>query len=99
MADLRKHEGFTIHRQGLDMDIVALRKVQVMQPLKPVQKPKQELVALPVQPGLFDTHTAEAVSGNGQPMSVVRGTSTTVDEQQEGEEKQHQSEASRRSET
>ena len=28
VADLRRHEGFNIHRQGLDMDMVALRKVK-----------------------------------------------------------------------
>ena len=32
VADLRRHEGFNIHRQGLDMDMVALRKVRVEQP-------------------------------------------------------------------
>jgi len=29
VADLRRCEGFNIHRQGLDMDMVALRKVKV----------------------------------------------------------------------
>ena len=28
VADLRRYEGFNIHRQGLDMDMVALRKVK-----------------------------------------------------------------------
>ena len=29
VADLRRHEGFNIHRQGLDMDMVALRRIRV----------------------------------------------------------------------
>ena len=29
VGDLRKHEGFNIHRQGLDMDMVAVRHVKV----------------------------------------------------------------------
>jgi hypothetical protein len=28
VGDLRKHEGFTIHRQGLDMDMVAIRQAR-----------------------------------------------------------------------
>jgi hypothetical protein len=44
VADLRRYEGFNIHRQGLDMDMVALRKVRV-EPLKPKRmapRPKSE---------------------------------------------------------
>jgi hypothetical protein len=41
MADLRKYEGFNIHRQGLDMDMVALRKVKAEQPPKPAKRPKK----------------------------------------------------------
>jgi hypothetical protein len=39
VADLRKHEGFDVHRQGLDMDMVALRKVRVEKPAKAAKKP------------------------------------------------------------
>jgi hypothetical protein len=44
VADLRRHEGFNIHRQGLDMDMVALRKVK-LEPPKPKRmapQPKSE---------------------------------------------------------
>lgn len=52
VADLRRYEGFDIHRQGLDMDMVARRRVKP-QPTpkerkKPVKKPKQ------TAPSLFD---------------------------------------------
>jgi hypothetical protein len=32
VGDLRKHEGFNIHRQGLDMDMVAFRQVRMETP-------------------------------------------------------------------
>jgi len=38
VADLRRHEGFNIHRQGLDMDMVALRPVKVSPPPSPPEK-------------------------------------------------------------
>jgi hypothetical protein len=45
LADLRRHERFNIHRQGLDMDMVSLRPVKktmsVQSPKKPAKKPKQ----------------------------------------------------------
>jgi hypothetical protein len=34
ISDLRRHDGFDIHRQGLDMDIVAVRHVPVASPRK-----------------------------------------------------------------
>lgn len=40
VADLRKHEGFDIHRQGLDMDMVALRNVKLDPLPKPPKKAK-----------------------------------------------------------
>ena len=98
VADLRKHEGFNIHRQGLDMDVVALRQVQGEPPPKPPKKPTQAKAAKPMQPSLFEPHTAEVVSGHGQSMPVVPVTSTPVDEQQEGVDEQRQIEASLRDE-
>jgi len=94
VADLRKHEGFNIHRQGLDMDVVALHKVKAEPPPKPAKKLKQEKAAKPIQPSLFEKHTAEVVSGNGQSVSVVPVTSTTLDEQQDGVDEQRRIEAS-----
>jgi hypothetical protein len=41
VGDLRKHEGFNIHRQGLDMDMVAVRHVKSQTPPKaPVKQMK-----------------------------------------------------------
>jgi hypothetical protein len=64
VADLRKHEGFNIHRQGLDMDMVALRKVRAAQPEKPAKKPKKvkEKEAASAQPDLFNLQTQEEVA-------------------------------------
>ena len=42
VTDLRKYEGFDIHRQGLDMDMVVVRKVKLEPPPKPVKKPKKQ---------------------------------------------------------
>ena len=38
MADLRRHEGFNIHRQGLDMDMVSIRPVKIVAPAKTTKK-------------------------------------------------------------
>lgn len=69
VADLRKHEGFNIHRQGLDMDMVALRKVRVEQPEKAKKprkaKPKKAATA---QPSLFDRQSDEVAALDGQPL-------------------------------
>lgn len=52
IADLRGYEGFNIHRQGLDMDMVAHRKLRSQPPAMPNMihkaKPKQQ------SKGLFD---------------------------------------------
>lgn len=68
VADVRKHEGFNIHRQGLDMDMVALRKVRAEQPEKPARKPGKAKArkAAAAQPDLFDRQPAEVFSDNGQ---------------------------------
>lgn len=42
IADLRRHEGFNIHRQGLDMDMVALRPIRIIQPNT---RPEQAIAA------------------------------------------------------
>jgi hypothetical protein len=57
IGDLRKHEGFDIHRQGLDMDMVALRKVKVEQATKPRSKQKNSAkreISRAIQPNFFD---------------------------------------------
>ena len=70
VGDLRKHEGFNIHRQGLDMDMVALRKVREEQPPKPAKKPRRK-AAKPIQPGLFDQQVEEVAVVNGQKWTLA----------------------------
>lgn len=76
VADLRRHEGFNIHRQGLDMDMVALRKVKVEPPPKPATKPKKGKTPKPVHGSLFDMEAEEAAPNNGK-AKTAPGASTT----------------------
>jgi hypothetical protein len=73
LADLRRYEGFNIHRQGLDMDMVALRTVKSVPPLKNAKKtnrPKNGKPSNPVQRSLFDAQSEELASADGQPSTV-----------------------------
>jgi hypothetical protein len=83
VGDLRRHEGFNIHRQGLDIDMVALRKVKLAPPLKPTKKPK---TAKADQVSLFDMESEEAVSNDGKPNTVplVPITAQAVEDHQAG---------------
>ena len=92
VADLRKHEGFNIHRQGLDMDMVALRKVPVEQPPKPEEIYAGEACTVGAAEPLRTI--AGVVSNNGQPRAVVPVTRTPVDEQQDDSDEQRRIEES-----
>lgn len=100
VTDLRRHEGFDIHRQGLDMDMVALRKIKIEPPPKPAKKPKKETKARPVQPSLFDKRTENDVSDNGQrdAVPVVPVPTPTAEGHQDGLDEQHRIEESIRNE-
>lgn len=65
-SDLRKHEGFNIHRQGLDMDMVALRKIKLGSLPKPAKKTAKKK-GKAQQPNLFDRQAEGRASGNGKP--------------------------------
>ena len=82
VADLRRYEGFNIHRQGLDMDMVALRKVKVEPPPKPAKKPKKEKPAKTDHGSLFDMQAEESVLNNGKhdPVPVVPPPAPTESE-------------------
>lgn len=54
VADLRRYEGFNIHRQGLDMDMVALRTIRVEQSGKKPAKARKARPKKVTQPSLFD---------------------------------------------
>ncbi len=70
VADLRRHEGFDIHRQGLDMDMVGLYKGTLAPPRKPTKKARKEKTGQTDQGRLFDTEAEEAVSNDGKPNAV-----------------------------
>jgi hypothetical protein len=56
LGDLRGHEGFSVHRQGLDMDMVAIRPVSSSTSLGPGTKVKQsgsKQFTEPDQPSFF----------------------------------------------
>ena len=47
LSDLRRHDGFHLHRQGMDMDMVSVRQVRMATPAKP---PKKRPAKKPKQP-------------------------------------------------
>lgn len=83
VTDLRRYEGFDIHRQGLDMDMVALRKVKLEPPPKPAKKPKKEKTPKPVHGSLFDMEAEDIAPNNGKPKTepIVTAPTTTEGEQ------------------
>lgn len=74
VTDLRRYDGFDIHRQGLDMDMVAVRKFKVEPPSKPTKKPKKEKVTKPATATLFDMEVEDAATNNGKPHSTPDAT-------------------------
>ncbi len=94
VADLRRSEAFNIHRQGLDMDMVALRKVKSEQPIKrQTKKPKS---SEQLQPSLFDKQSEKTDSSLGKP-DVIPFASVTppaVNENQEGDDERRRIEES-----
>lgn len=79
VADLRRYEGFDIHRQGLDMDMVARRRVKP-QPTpkerrKPAKKPKQTAPTLFEEPQPLKVSTQSVLQGKPveslQPTTIV----------------------------
>lgn len=64
VADLRRHEGFNMHRQGLDMDMVSVRQVKVEPPPKPPveeKKPKKQKTHEEEQPTLFEKPASDVL--------------------------------------
>jgi hypothetical protein len=86
IADIRKCEGFNIHRQGLDMDMVALRKVKLEPPPKPTKKANKKKTTRADHATLFDLESEEVVSNNGKPVAipVVPTTAHAADTHQGG---------------
>jgi hypothetical protein len=73
VTDLRRYDGFDIHRQGLDMDMVAVRKLKLEPPPKPAKTPKKK-VAKPTTATLFDMEGEAAATNNGKPRSASDAT-------------------------
>lgn len=69
IPELRRHEGFNIHRQGLDMEMVALRRVKVDP--RPSKKATREEKTKEDGPSLFDMHPDHVVSDNSNPDTVT----------------------------
>jgi hypothetical protein len=90
VGDLRNHEGFNIHRQGLDMDMAAVRQVKVEPPPKPPakqKKSKKKESAEPDNPTLFDEPKQEVVSGGDEraTLPTIPVTSRQPTVKQEGD--------------
>jgi Apea-like HEPN len=71
VGDLRRHEGFNIHRQGLDMDMVSVRQVKVEPPPQSptkAKKPKKNEPPKQDEPTLFDEPIPQVASG---PLSSI----------------------------
>lgn len=77
VGDLRKHDGFNIHRQGLDMDMVAVRHVKaeatVKQPPKQKKSPKPKSTEA-IQPTFFDQSEAESAAPDAPSIAVRAST-------------------------
>lgn len=80
VADLRRHEGFNIHRQGLDMDMVAIRSVKVEPPPKPAKKTKTTKKL--VHRTLFEMEAEDTSCFRGKPNDkpVTASTETEPDQ-------------------
>jgi len=83
VTDLRKYEGFDIHRQGLDMDMIAIRKVKLEPPPKPAKKQRKEKTPKPVHGSLFDMEAEGISSSNGKPKNVPIVTGSAITEQEQ----------------
>lgn len=103
VADLRKHEGFDIHRQGLDMDMVALRKLKLEplpKPPKKTKEPKQSKEVKLEQPNPADRQTEEATSVNGKSTAepILPKTRASGRKKHSGADEKHRLEKSTKNE-
>jgi hypothetical protein len=82
LPELRRHDGFHIHRQGLDMDMVSVRPVKITTPAKapkrkPARKPEKAV------PSLFQEPTDESpkrpvAQSISQPVGAVAELTTDL---------------------
>jgi hypothetical protein len=93
VADLRNYEGFNIHRQGLDMDIVAPRSAKLEPVLKASKKSQKKFSKVP-HASLFEMEAASVVSKEGKPFTVpvISSKMRSAREQREGLDEKHRTE-------
>ena len=87
VADLRRHEGFNIHRQGLDIDMVGLTQSEAGTTAEAdEEKSEEDKIGQADQVSLFDMESEEAVSNDGKPNAVplVPITMQAVEDHQGG---------------
>jgi hypothetical protein len=84
IADLRRHKAFDIHRQGIDMDMVALRKLKLPPPSRKTRKAKKTTASPDDQASLFSMESDEVISNYGGPIAVSSALvhAKVVDDQQ-----------------
>ncbi len=73
VGELRKHESFNIHRQGLDMDMVAIRQVRaepVANPVPKQRKATRKAPAKPIQTTFIDELQPDVASIANAPLTV-----------------------------
>ncbi len=85
IADLRRYDGFNIHRQGLDMDMVAVRKVKLVPP--PKLTPQRKKASRLIQASLFDISTEE-VPSDSHKVNTTRLRQGTIKKQETKHERQ-----------
>ena len=88
VSDLRRSEAFDIHRQGLDMDMVALRKIKREQPT--ALKKKTTKAAKQDHPSLFDSQRDDVDSSirKSDVTPFASATTSPVNENQDGASEQ-----------
>ena len=60
LSDLRRHDGFHLHRQGLDMDMVSVRVQKPSQPRKPLKTARKKPKPAVQAPTLFENGAEKA---------------------------------------
>jgi len=71
LSDLRRHEGFHLHRQGLDMDMVSVRVQKPSQPQKPLKTARKKPKPAVQAPTLFENRAERALQEPGSATALA----------------------------